>query len=49
VSVATLLKESTNETIIPVRWPALAGGTPTGNAILALDLGQKTGWASPEL
>jgi crossover junction endodeoxyribonuclease RuvC len=24
---------------------ALAGGTPTGNAILALDLGQKTGWA----
>jgi hypothetical protein len=24
---------------------ALAGGKPTGNAILALDLGQKTGWA----
>jgi hypothetical protein len=24
---------------------ALAGGTPTGNAILALDLGQNTGWA----
>jgi crossover junction endodeoxyribonuclease RuvC len=45
VSVATLLKESTNETIVPVRWPALAGGAPTGNAILALDLGQKTGWA----
>jgi Holliday junction resolvasome RuvABC endonuclease subunit len=45
VSVATLLKESTHETIIPVRWPALAGGAPTGNAILALDLGQKTGWA----
>jgi crossover junction endodeoxyribonuclease RuvC len=45
VSVATLLKESTHESIIPVRWPALAGGAPTGNAILALDLGQKTGWA----
>ncbi|MGH6922081.1 MAG: hypothetical protein ACREJ0_30805, partial [Geminicoccaceae bacterium] len=45
MSVATLLKESTHETIIPVRWPALAGGAPTGNAILALDLGQKTGWA----
>ncbi|MGH6902128.1 MAG: crossover junction endodeoxyribonuclease RuvC, partial [Geminicoccaceae bacterium] len=45
VSVATLLKESAPETIIPVRWPALAGGAPTGNAILALDLGQKTGWA----
>src|SRR5512132_2327567 len=24
---------------------ALAAGDPTGNAILALDLGQKTGWA----
>ena len=45
MSVATLLKESTHESIIPVRWPALAGGAPTGNAILALDLGQKTGWA----
>jgi hypothetical protein len=45
VSVATLLKESTHETIIPGRWPALAGGAPAGNAILALDLGQKTGWA----
>ena len=45
MSVATLLKESTNESIIPVRWPALAGGAPNGNAILALDLGQKTGWA----
>jgi hypothetical protein len=45
VSVATLLKESPHETIIPVRWPALAGGAPTGNAILALDLGQRTGWA----
>jgi hypothetical protein len=45
VSVATLLKESTHESIIPVRWPGLAGGAPTGNAILALDLGQKTGWA----
>jgi hypothetical protein len=45
VSVATLLQESTHESVIPVRWPALAGGAPTGNAILALDLGQKTGWA----
>ena len=27
------------------RWLALAAGDPTGNAILALDLGQKTGWA----
>jgi hypothetical protein len=45
VSVATLLKESTHESIIPVRWPGLASGAPAGNAILALDLGQKTGWA----
>jgi hypothetical protein len=45
VSVATLLAQSTHETIIPVRRPALATGDPTGNAILALDLGQKTGWA----
>jgi hypothetical protein len=44
VSVATLLAESTHESI-PVRRPALATGDPTGNAILALDLGQKTGWA----
>jgi crossover junction endodeoxyribonuclease RuvC len=43
--VGVLPKESTHETIIPVRWPALAGGDPTGRAILALDLGQKTGWA----
>jgi Holliday junction resolvasome RuvABC endonuclease subunit len=45
VPVATLLAESTHENIVPVRWPALAGGDPTGSAILALDLGQKTGWA----
>jgi Holliday junction resolvasome RuvABC endonuclease subunit len=45
VSVATLLKESTHENLIPVRWPALAGGEPTSAAVLALDLGQKTGWA----
>ena len=45
MSVATLLAESTNESIIPIRRPALATGDPTGNAILALDLGQKTGWA----
>jgi hypothetical protein len=49
VSVATLLEESTHDDITPVQWPALAvataGGEPTDNAILALDLGQKTGWA----
>ena len=30
---------------ISVPVAALAAGDPTGNAILALDLGQKTGWA----
>jgi Holliday junction resolvasome RuvABC endonuclease subunit len=45
VSVATLLAESTQENVTPVRRPALAGGDPSGNALLALDLGQKTGWA----
>jgi hypothetical protein len=45
VSVATLLAQSTNVSIIPVRRPALATGDPIANAILALDLGQKTGWA----
>jgi len=44
VSVATLLAQSTHETI-PFRPSALASGNPTGAAILALDLGQKTGWA----
>ena len=46
VSVATLLAESTHENDLPVRRPALATGDPSGNAILALDLGQKTGWAA---
>jgi hypothetical protein len=47
VSVATLLKESTQETIVPVRRPALAGHDPSPprGALLALDLGQKAGWA----
>jgi hypothetical protein len=47
VSVATLLKESTHEIIVPVRRPALAGHDPSPppGALLALDLGQKTGWA----
>jgi hypothetical protein len=45
VSVATLLVESTHENDIPVYRPALGTGDPAGNAILALDLGQKTGWA----
>jgi crossover junction endodeoxyribonuclease RuvC len=44
VSVATLLAQSTHETI-PFRRPARATGDPTVNAILALDLGRKTGWA----
>ena len=47
MSVATLLAESTHENGIPIRRPALAGhdpGTPPGS-VLALDLGQKTGWA----
>jgi hypothetical protein len=30
---------------ISVPVAALAAGDPTGNAIMALDLGQKTGWA----
>jgi Holliday junction resolvasome RuvABC endonuclease subunit len=45
VSVATLLAESTHESVLPVRRPALGTGDPSGNAIMALDLGQKTGWA----
>ena len=45
MSVATLLQESTYENVVPVRRLALASGDPTGTAILALDLGQKTGWA----
>jgi hypothetical protein len=45
VSVATLLAESTHEKGVPVRHPALASGDPTGSALLALDFGQKTGWA----
>jgi hypothetical protein len=44
VSVATLLKESIHESIIPIRRLSLAGD-PSGHAVLALDLGQKTGWA----
>jgi hypothetical protein len=48
VSVATPLAERIHENATPVRRPALAGpgpGSPPG-AILALDLGQKTGWAA---
>jgi hypothetical protein len=47
VSVATLLEESTHENGISVRRPALAGTGPgsAAVAVLALDLGQKTGWA----
>jgi hypothetical protein len=44
VAVAILLAESTHESIIPARWPALAGGARTGNSILALKPGQASGW-----
>jgi hypothetical protein len=46
VSVATLLAESTHEKTIPARPPAAGHQrcAPPG-AILALDLGQRTGWA----
>jgi hypothetical protein len=47
VSLAAMLEESTHENVIPVRRLPLAAndpGSPPG-AILALDLGQTTGWA----
>ena len=44
MSVAIPLAESTPESIIPVRWPALAGGARTGNAILALEPDRTIGW-----
>jgi Holliday junction resolvasome RuvABC endonuclease subunit len=47
VSVATPLAKRIHENVIPSRRLALAGsgpGSPPG-AVLALDLGQKTGWA----
>jgi hypothetical protein len=44
VSLAILLAESTHENNIPVRQPVLATGDPAAG-ILALELGQKTGWA----
>jgi hypothetical protein len=47
VSVASLPAESIRETTFPVRRPALADHDPgrPPNATVALDLGQKTGWA----
>jgi hypothetical protein len=48
VPVATpLLAESTQENVLPVRRPALTGHGPgiPPSAVLALDLGQQTGWA----
>ena len=47
MSVATPLAKRIHENVIPSRRLALAGsgpGSPPG-AVLALDLGQKTGWA----
>ena len=47
MSVVTLLAESTQENVMPVRRPALADHHPDTplSAVLALDLSQKTGWA----
>jgi hypothetical protein len=45
VPVATLLTESTHENGISVRRLALATGDLKADAVLALDLGQKAGWA----
>ena len=45
MSVASLVRESTHEDTIAVGRLALVAGDPSGAAILALDLGQKTGWA----
>jgi hypothetical protein len=45
MAVATLRAVRGEARAISVPALALAAGDPTGNAILALDLGQKTGWA----
>ena len=45
MAVATLRAVRGEARAISVPALALAAGNPSGNAILALDLGQKTGWA----
>jgi hypothetical protein len=45
MAVATLRAVRGEVRAISVPALALAPGDPTGTAILALDLGQKTGWA----
>ena len=45
MAVATLRAVRSEARAISVPALALAAGDPTGTAILALDLGQKTGWA----
>jgi hypothetical protein len=45
MAVATLRAVRDEARAISVPALALAAGDPSGNAILALDLGQKTGWA----
>jgi hypothetical protein len=45
MAVSTLRAVRTEARAISVPALALAAGNPSGNAILALDLGQKTGWA----
>jgi Holliday junction resolvasome RuvABC endonuclease subunit len=42
-STLRAVRSETRAISVPV--PALASGDPTGSAVLALDLGQKTGWA----
>jgi hypothetical protein len=45
MAVSTLRARSSEARAISVPALALAAGDPTSNAVLALDLGQKTGWA----
>jgi hypothetical protein len=45
MAVSTLRAVRSEARAISVPALALASGDPTGNAILALDLGQRTGWA----
>ena len=46
MATQTLTQRDTDASIAaPVPIEALAGGTPTTPVILALDLGQRTGWA----
>ena len=45
MAVSTLRAVRSEARAISVPALALAAGDPSGNAILALDLGQRTGWA----